>query len=129
MARPTRVEAERSRAGPYASWLCLSLVPRRFFGPRPHAGLSFARYPQLRVWADRIRGGVSRRALRRWTLGTSAAWRAPGHGAVNHYQALARTTLLLNQELFSGEADEREIADALLTTTVQLTADEESLSC
>lgn len=46
-----------------------------------------------------------------------------------HHEALARTTLLLNRELFAGEADERAIADALLATTVRLTADEESLAC
>jgi hypothetical protein len=45
-----------------------------------------------------------------------------------HYDALARTMLLLNQELFSGEADERLIADALLETTVRFEADEGSLS-
>jgi hypothetical protein len=46
----------------------------------------------------------------------------------DHYQALARTTLLLNQEYFSSEADERRIADTLLGTTVRFEADEESLS-
>jgi hypothetical protein len=46
-----------------------------------------------------------------------------------HHDALARTTLLLNQEFFAGEADERAIAGALLATTVRLAADEESLSC
>jgi hypothetical protein len=46
-----------------------------------------------------------------------------------HYDALARTTLLLNREFFAGEADERTIADALLDTTVRLAADEETLSC
>lgn len=46
---------------------------------------------------------------------------------ISHYDALARTTLLLNQELFSGEADERAIADALLGTTVRFEADEENL--
>jgi molybdopterin/thiamine biosynthesis adenylyltransferase len=45
-----------------------------------------------------------------------------------HHAALARTTLLLNRELFAGEADERAIADALLATRVRLVADEESLA-
>ena len=45
-----------------------------------------------------------------------------------HYDALARTTLLLNRELFSGEADEQAIADALLATTVRMTADEASIN-
>ena len=40
-----------------------------------------------------------------------------------HYEALARTTLLLNHELFNGEADEGKIADALLGSTVRLTID------
>jgi hypothetical protein len=44
-----------------------------------------------------------------------------------HYDALARTTLLLNREFFSGEADEAKIADALLATTVRLEADEKAL--
>jgi hypothetical protein len=44
-----------------------------------------------------------------------------------HHDALARTTLLLNREFFSGEADERAIADALLATTVCMEADEASL--
>jgi hypothetical protein len=44
-----------------------------------------------------------------------------------HYNALARTTLLLNQELFNGEADERKIADALLGGTVRLTVDAANL--
>lgn len=43
--------------------------------------------------------------------------------------ALARTTLLINRELFAGNADERSIADGLLATTVRFTADEESVSC
>jgi len=46
----------------------------------------------------------------------------------SHRQALARTTLLLNQEFFDGDADERAIADALLTRTVRLAADRESLA-
>ncbi len=46
-----------------------------------------------------------------------------------HYDALQRTTLLLNQEWFAGEADERAIADALLASTVRFNADEESLCC
>ena len=46
-----------------------------------------------------------------------------------HYEALARTTLLLNREFFAGKADERAIADALLATTVRFVAEEESLSC
>lgn len=45
-----------------------------------------------------------------------------------HYEALARTTLLLNRELFSGDADEQAIADALLATTVRMTADEASVT-
>lgn len=45
-----------------------------------------------------------------------------------YHEALARTTLLLNQELFGDEADEAAIADALLATTVAITADERSLS-
>jgi hypothetical protein len=40
-----------------------------------------------------------------------------------HYEALARTTLLLNHELFNGEADEGKIADALFGSTVRLTID------
>ena len=39
-----------------------------------------------------------------------------------HYEALARTTLLLNQEWFDGQADEAAIADALLGSTVRLAA-------
>ncbi|MEX2194342.1 MAG: hypothetical protein WD844_03575 [Thermoleophilaceae bacterium] len=35
----------------------------------------------------------------------------------------------MNEEFFSGEADERAIADALLATRMRFTADEESLSC
>ena len=46
-----------------------------------------------------------------------------------HYEALARTTLLLNQEWFDGHADESAIADALLGSTVRLAASAESLSC
>ena len=46
-----------------------------------------------------------------------------------HYDALARTTLLLNRELFAGETDERALADALVATTVRLAADHESLKC
>jgi hypothetical protein len=46
-----------------------------------------------------------------------------------HYAALARTTLLLNREWFAGEADERAIADALVSSTVRFTSDTESLSC
>lgn len=46
-----------------------------------------------------------------------------------HYDALARTTLLLNREWFAGEADERLIVDALLASTVRFAADAESLSC
>lgn len=49
--------------------------------------------------------------------------------ASDHYDALARTTLLLNHELFSGLADERALADALVSTTVRLEADEEALGC
>ena len=45
-----------------------------------------------------------------------------------HHEALARTTLLLNREFFSGEADERVLADALIATTVRLQADEASLT-
>jgi hypothetical protein len=45
-----------------------------------------------------------------------------------HYEALARTALLLNQEWFAGHADERVIADALLNGTVRLVADAEALS-
>ena len=44
------------------------------------------------------------------------------------HEALARTTLLLNRELFSGEADERAIADALLGTTVRKETDEASIT-
>lgn len=47
----------------------------------------------------------------------------------DHRHALARTTLLLNQEWFSGQADEDAIADALLQSTVRLIADENSQSC
>jgi hypothetical protein len=45
-----------------------------------------------------------------------------------HRDALARTTLLLNEEWFGGEADEDTIADALLASTVRLVADERALS-
>jgi hypothetical protein len=45
-----------------------------------------------------------------------------------HKDALERTTLLLNRELFGGRADEQAIADALLRTTVRLAADRESLA-
>jgi molybdopterin/thiamine biosynthesis adenylyltransferase len=48
---------------------------------------------------------------------------------VTHYEALSRTTLLLNREFFSGEASEPAIADALLATTVRMEADEASVSC
>ncbi|MBA3382784.1 MAG: ThiF family adenylyltransferase [Actinobacteria bacterium] len=44
------------------------------------------------------------------------------------YEALARTTLLLNREFFSGDADERTIADALLATTVRMAADEANVT-
>jgi molybdopterin/thiamine biosynthesis adenylyltransferase len=44
-----------------------------------------------------------------------------------HYDALARTTLLLNQEWFSGEADDETIADALLASTVRLVGEAESM--
>jgi hypothetical protein len=46
-----------------------------------------------------------------------------------HYDALDRTTLLLNEEWFAGEADEHIIADALLASTIRLVADEQFLSC
>ncbi|HEX3511220.1 MAG TPA: hypothetical protein VHT27_08995 [Solirubrobacteraceae bacterium] len=46
-----------------------------------------------------------------------------------HHEALARTSLLLNQEWFAGEADERAIAGALLASTVRMVGDAESLSC
>ena len=46
-----------------------------------------------------------------------------------HYEALARTTLLLNQEWFDGQADEAAVADALLGSTVRLAASTEALSC
>ena len=46
-----------------------------------------------------------------------------------HHDALARTTLLLNEEWFAGEADERAIADALLASTVRIVGDADSLSC
>jgi hypothetical protein len=46
-----------------------------------------------------------------------------------HRDALARTTLLLNEEWFGGEAHEDAIADALLASTVRLVADEHALSC
>jgi molybdopterin/thiamine biosynthesis adenylyltransferase len=49
--------------------------------------------------------------------------------AHDHYEALARTTLLLNNELFSAEADERKLADALLETTVRLVAEPGAVSC
>ena len=45
-----------------------------------------------------------------------------------HQEALARTTLLLNQEWFAGRAEERAIADALVAGTVRLAADAEALS-
>jgi hypothetical protein len=45
-----------------------------------------------------------------------------------HRDALARTTLLLNEEWFSGEANEAAIADALLACTVRFVADDPSLS-
>ncbi len=45
-----------------------------------------------------------------------------------HHEALARTTLLLNQEWFAGRAEERAIADALVAGTVRLAADAEALS-
>ena len=48
---------------------------------------------------------------------------------MTHYEALSRTTLLLNREFFSGEASEPAIADALLATTVRMEADEASVSC
>jgi molybdopterin/thiamine biosynthesis adenylyltransferase len=44
-----------------------------------------------------------------------------------HRDALARTTLLVNRELFSGDADQGAIADALLSTTVRLEADHATL--
>jgi molybdopterin/thiamine biosynthesis adenylyltransferase len=47
---------------------------------------------------------------------------------VTSYDALTRTTLLLNREFFSGEAAEDAIADALLATTVRIQADEASVS-
>jgi hypothetical protein len=63
-------------------------------------------------------------------LGGRVARRAVGGCAVKtHHDALARTTLLLNQEFFAGEADDRVIADALLTTTVRFAADEAALAC
>ncbi|HTZ87263.1 MAG TPA: hypothetical protein VMB05_11410 [Solirubrobacteraceae bacterium] len=46
----------------------------------------------------------------------------------NHYDALARTTLLIDEEWFGGEADCAAIADALLASTVRITADTDSLS-
>jgi hypothetical protein len=49
--------------------------------------------------------------------------------ASDHYDALARTTLLLNHELFSGAADECALTDALLSTTVRLEASEAAVSC
>lgn len=45
-----------------------------------------------------------------------------------HYEALERTTLLLNREFFDGRAEEHRIADALLASTVRLVADRESLA-
>jgi molybdopterin/thiamine biosynthesis adenylyltransferase len=47
----------------------------------------------------------------------------------DHRQALARTTLLIDQEWFGGEADRDAIADALLSGTVRISADTESMSC
>lgn len=46
-----------------------------------------------------------------------------------HHEALARTTMLLNQEWFAGEAEEHAIAAALLASTVRLAADAQSMSC
>ena len=46
-----------------------------------------------------------------------------------HYDALARTTLLLNREWFAGQADEPAIADALVASTVRFEADADALSC
>lgn len=45
-----------------------------------------------------------------------------------HHEALTRTTLLLNREFFDGRADEHQIADALLASTVRLVADRGSLA-
>jgi hypothetical protein len=44
-------------------------------------------------------------------------------------EALTRTALLLNHELFSGNADEGALIDALLATSVRLQADEAAVSC
>lgn len=44
-------------------------------------------------------------------------------------EMLSRTTLLLNQELFGGEADEAAVVDGLTATSVHLDADELSLCC
>jgi hypothetical protein len=46
-----------------------------------------------------------------------------------HHDALARTTLLLDQEWFSGQADSLKLADALLGSTIRLVADAQALSC
>jgi hypothetical protein len=46
-----------------------------------------------------------------------------------HHDALARTTLLLDQEWFSGQADRLKLSDALLGSTVRLVADAQTLSC
>jgi len=46
-----------------------------------------------------------------------------------HHEALARTTLLLDQEWFSGQADKLKLADALLGSTIRLVADAQTLSC
>lgn len=47
----------------------------------------------------------------------------------SHREALARTTLLIDEEWFGGEADHEAIADALLVSTVRITADAASVSC
>ena len=46
-----------------------------------------------------------------------------------HRDALTRTALLLNEEWFSGQADESAIADALLASTVRIACDTESMAC
>jgi hypothetical protein len=49
------------------------------------------------------------------------------HGG-DHREALARTTLLIDQEWFAGEANHDAIADALIASAVRITADAESVS-
>jgi hypothetical protein len=47
---------------------------------------------------------------------------------MNLAQALSRTTRLINQEIFDGNADEEAIAAGLATTTIRLAADEANMS-